>query len=71
MELKALVKKCQNWREEFDKDFKVCLFKSKKYSPIHEIWNHLDYRAWLKVIGPLIFYHRNNVRLHHMATIAR
>ena len=24
MELKALVKKCQNWREEFDKDFKVC-----------------------------------------------
>ena len=36
MELNALVEKCLNWREEFDKDFKVCF--CKKYSLIYETW---------------------------------
>ena len=38
MELNALVEKCLNWREEFDKDFKVCFCQNKKYSRIYETW---------------------------------
>ena len=33
MKWKAIEERCENWREEFDKDFKVC-FQNKKYSPI-------------------------------------
>ena len=67
MQWKALEERCQNWREEFDKDFKV--LTNQKYSPIYGNWGR--FLAPLQLQSPLNFYIRKNARLHHTGTIER
>ena len=37
MKWKAIEERCQNWREEFDKDFKVCFLRVKNTVQFIEI----------------------------------
>ena len=70
MELNALEEKCLNWKDEFDKDFKVCNFRDHKCSDNREerCQEKYTYLKYYQIYLNLNF--RKNARLHHMEITA-